>query len=266
MDWPGHRRRPRRHPRRLQQNNAHLLEIFLPQGLARENDGWKLSVRIRLMHARVRALINHSDDWDQAAWGVPLSAAHIGFATAAFSDLLLTRARQLGVHLSPAETKSFMMIRQYSGQLMGVEPALQVETEAQALRMHRIGMMCEPPPHLEAMLLANTLINSAPLLVGAREPQARRKLAAYIYRVSRALIGDEMADALRYPPSRSFGVLEIFRLRNQADRLLRRLVPGLDQRRRGGQFNQMLNVSFHQAGGLDYRLPAVLHAQRDRPE
>jgi len=110
--------------RRLQQNNAHLLKIFLPQGMARENDGWKLSVRIRLIHASVLAFLNHSDESDQAAWGVPLSAAHIGFATAAFSGLLLTRARQLGVHLSPAETQSFMMIWRYSGQHMGLEPEL----------------------------------------------------------------------------------------------------------------------------------------------
>lgn len=114
------------------------------------------------MHARVRASLNRSDEWDQPAWGVPLSAAHIGFATAAFSGLLLTRARQLGVHPSPAETQSFKMILRYSGQLMGVEPAFQVETEAQALRMHRIGLKCGPPPHLQALLLAVTVINSAP--------------------------------------------------------------------------------------------------------
>ncbi len=144
------------------------------------------------------------------------------------------------------------MIWRYSGQLMGVEPAFQVETEAQVLRMHRIGLKCEPPPHLQALLLAVTVINSAPpRLVGAREPAVRRELAAYIYRVPRALIGDEISEALRYPPIRSCGVLESFRLRNQADRLLRRLIRGMDQRRPGGQFRQMLDVSFHQAGGLD---------------
>ena len=252
--------------RRLQQNNAHLPEIFLPQGMDRENDGWKLSVRIRLMHARVRASLNRSDEWDQAAWGVPLSAAHIGFATAAFSGLLLTRARSLGVHLSPAETESFMMIRRHSGHLMGVEPAWRMATEAQALRLHRIGGMCEPPPNPEAVPLANTLINSAPLPVGAREPAARRKLAAHIHRVSRALIGHDMADALRCPPSRSFGVLATFRLRNRVDGLLRRMLPAMGQRRRAGQFSQMLDLSFHRAGGLDYRLPELLYAERDRVE
>ena len=34
--------------RRLKQNNRHMLEIFLPGGLERDGDGWKLSVRVRL--------------------------------------------------------------------------------------------------------------------------------------------------------------------------------------------------------------------------
>ena len=45
--------------RRLGQNNRHMLEIFLPGGLCRHGDGWKLSVRIRIVHARIRHLLNN---------------------------------------------------------------------------------------------------------------------------------------------------------------------------------------------------------------
>ena len=37
--------------RRLRQNNRHMVELFFPSGLRREGDGWKLSVRIRFIHA-----------------------------------------------------------------------------------------------------------------------------------------------------------------------------------------------------------------------
>ena len=37
--------------RRLKQNNRQLIEIFLPGGLHRYGDGWKLSVRVRFVHA-----------------------------------------------------------------------------------------------------------------------------------------------------------------------------------------------------------------------
>ena len=38
--------------RRLRQNNRHVLEIFMPGGLERYGDGWKLSIRLRLVHAQ----------------------------------------------------------------------------------------------------------------------------------------------------------------------------------------------------------------------
>ena len=57
--------------RRLKQNNRHMVEIFIPGGLQRAGDGWKLSVRIRLIHARVRRLLKHSGEWDEAAWVPP---------------------------------------------------------------------------------------------------------------------------------------------------------------------------------------------------
>ena len=40
--------------RRLGQNNRHMTEISLPGGMYRQGDGWKLSVRIRIIHSRVR--------------------------------------------------------------------------------------------------------------------------------------------------------------------------------------------------------------------
>ncbi len=250
--------------RRLKQNNRHLVEIFMPGGLDRQGDGWKLSVRIRLMHARVRQLLSASEEWDEAAWGTPLHAAHIGLGTATFSGLLLHRARQLGVRFTAEEAESFMLVWRYAGHLMGVPPALQAATEAEAMRLASIARICEPPPEMEAILMANSLINSAPLVAGKSEPAERRALARYIYRVSRALIGDELADQLHYPKTSRFGVLPLLRLRNRADQLMRRL-PWMDQYRRAGQFTLMLDVSFAEQGQINYRLPGALHAEKDGP-
>ncbi len=253
--------------RRLKQNNRHLSEIFLPGGLERHGEGFALSVRIRLVHARLRFMLARSAEWEASAWGTPLSAAHLGFATAAFSGLLLDRARRLGVQLTAAERESFMLVWRYSGHLMGVPPALQCATETEALQLHRIGALCEPPPDIDSIQLANGLINSAPRVAGITDPVARRRLVRKIYAVSRALIGDQLADQLRYPHSRTFGVLAAIRLRNRADRLLRRMLPALDRHRRLGQFAQMLELSFdsadHRGDESRYRMPKELHAEKD---
>lgn len=250
--------------KRLKQNNRHLSEIFLPGGLHREGEGWKLSVRIRLVHARLRLLLSRSEEWEAAAWGTPLSAAHVGFATAVFSGLLLEHVRRLGVRLSDGERESFMLVWRHAGHLMGVPPALQAATEADALRLYRVGLLCEPAPGMESVLLANALINSAPIVAGVEEPAARKALARKVYRVSRALIGDRRADELRFPAMNTFGTLAALRLRNRADGWLRARVPAWDGRRRAGQFTQMIGLSFHGEGAMTYRLPERLHAEEDR--
>ncbi|NIZ07945.1 oxygenase MpaB family protein [Pseudooceanicola sp. HF7] len=248
--------------RRLKQNNRHLVEIFMPGGLDRDGDGWKLSIRIRLVHARVRHMLDGAPDWDPD-WGLPLSSAHISYATAAFSGLLLYRARMLGVHLTPEEEESFMMIWRYSGHLMGVPEEMQCGSLDSALHLQKIGHICEPPPTLEAILLCNGLINSAPVVAGIDKPRSRKALTRYIYRVSRAMIGDEMADALNYPRMRTFGTLTTIRAKNRGEALLYRMVPKLGARNRAKQFQTMLDVSFHDPEGIGYRLPRHLHAERD---
>ena len=105
--------------RRLGQNNRHMMEIFLPGGMYRDGDGWKLSVRIRIIHARIRRLLNDSEDWNSEAWGLPISAAHLGYAISAFSARLLKHMKTLGATYSDEEYASFMAVWRYSGHLMG---------------------------------------------------------------------------------------------------------------------------------------------------
>ena len=96
--------------RRLGQNNRHMMAIFLPGGLYRDGDGWKLSVRIRIVHARLRRLLSNSEDWDTEAWGMPISAAHLGYAISAFSARLLMHMKTLGAEYNDEEYKSFMAV------------------------------------------------------------------------------------------------------------------------------------------------------------
>ena len=213
--------------RRLKQNNRHMIEIFMPDGLDRDGDGLKLSVRIRLVHAQLRHLLKNSNDWDMEAWGLPISSAHLGFAITAFSARLLMHMKNLGAVIeNEEERRSFMSVWRYSGYLMGIPETMLFRTEEDALRLFRIGGMCEPQVDYESIVMANSLINSAPLVIGIEEPTARRNLVKYIFRVSRALIGNELADELRYPPDKTVGVLPAFRIQQHYYRLIDRLFPG----------------------------------------
>ena len=59
--------------------------------------------------------------------------------------------------------------------------------------------------------IVSILLIGVPLIAGMTSPEDRRKLAGYVYRVSRGLIGRDVADRLMYPSYSSFGVVAAFR-------------------------------------------------------
>ena len=137
--------------RRLGQNNRHMMEIFLPGGLYRHGDGWKLSVRIRIVHAQIRQLLLDSDDWDYEAWGLPVSGAHLGFAVSTFSARLLQHMKTLGAKYSDEEYASFMAVWRYAGYLMGIPESILFHDADEALELYDIGHMCEPDAPIESV-------------------------------------------------------------------------------------------------------------------
>ena len=245
--------------RRLRQNNRHMVEIFFPGGLERDSDGWKLSVRIRLIHAMVRRLLDGSDDWDHEAWGTPVSAAHVGYAITAFSARLLKHLKSLGATFDDEERASFMQVWRYSGYLMGIPESILFHDEHSALELFKVGGICEPDPDFESVSLAHSLVHSAPLIAGITESEAREKLARYIFQVSRALIGAELANHLKYPRYPTPGVLWWFRMQNRYNRVMTKLFKG--RLRNENQMTALLDVSNFDETGITYRLPDHVYAE-----
>ena len=242
--------------RRLGQNNRHMIEIFLPGGLYRDGDGWKLSVRIRLVHAQLRHLLNRSEEWDTEAWGAPISAAHLGYAISAFSARLLKHMKTLGAQYNDEEYDSFMAVWRYSGYLMGIPETILFRDADEALRLWEIALTCEPDSPLESVVMAHSLVNSAPLIAGRTEPAARRELAGYVYRVSRGLIGNEFADSLMYPPFSSFGAVWWFRMQQRYGKVLSKLFP---KRRQDSNFTRFTSLLDEE--GIRYALPDHVYAE-----
>ena len=251
--------------RRLRQNNRHMVEIFLPGGLERYGEGWKLSVRVRLIHARIRYLMRNSTDWDEAAWGMPVSMAHLAFSNAAFSARLLKHMKALGASFNDEERASFMQVWRYAGHLMGIPESILFEDEADALRMFEIGGICEPKCDFESILMANALVNSASQVVGITDRAESRKLTRYVYQVSRAMIGNELADALNYPPTPTFGVLPWFRLQAQYTRFIRKVWPKHATHSNFAHFTDLFTASQYDEAGISYELPDHLYSEESLP-
>ncbi len=247
--------------RRLKQNNRHMIDIFMPHGLAIDGDGWRLSVRVRLVHAQVRRMLQDSDDWDTEAWGTPLSSAHMGYSITAFSARLLQHMKSLGASFNDEERESFLAVWRYTGHLMGIPETILFQAEDDALELYRIGRMCEPPPGWDSIIMANGLINSAPLVIGITEPDKRRQLTRYVYSVSRAMIGNDLANDLRYPKSPTFGVLQWFRMQSRYYRFIEKYLSRFSQVNNFTNFTGLLEASAFDEAGISYTLPDHHYAE-----
>ena len=243
--------------RRLQQNNRHMLEIFFPGGLQRDGDGWKLSTRIRFVHSRIRTLLANSDDWNHEAWGVPVSTAHLGYAISVFSKRLLDYSKLMGANFNKEERESVMSIWRYAGYLMGIPDTILYSNTAEADNIYKVGYVCEPPADADSIAVANTLIQAIPSVAGIADPVEREKLLALAYRLSRALIGNRLADGFQFPKYPTIGTLFAFRTKERIKRLLKG-TPLI----RAGNFTQLLQISVYDEGGLSYRMPNHAHTTK----
>lgn len=243
--------------RRLKQNGLHLIEQYLPGGVRPLGDGWRLSLRIRLVHARSRLLLMRSDEWDETRYGLPISAANLILAASAFSGRLMEHVASLGGDFTAHEREAYVHVWRYSGLLMGIPEEILFHDEASALKTFEIGRTCEPPPGLDAIIMANSLISSAPMVIGITEPAERRKLAGLAYRISRGLIGNELADSFRFPEGGRLA-LPVFRARNRLDRIVFGGLPKLGRRRDLSRFKDLLE--FADLGRMEhsYALPTAL--------
>lgn len=246
--------------RRLRQNIRQLIEIMIPGGLERHGEGWKLSVRIRLIHAQVRHHLRRSGEWDEEEFGTPIHIGHVSLAAANFSARVIEAAKRLGAEPTAEESEAFVQIWRYSAHLMGVPETILFTSESEALELCRVAIACEPQPPIEGIVMANALVNSAPVVIGIRKPRERQQLANYVYRVSRALIGDELANRLNYPPQSTRGLLFYLRTKRRLARRLRSLAPRWEAKAKVDRFTALVDNSLLRDPLISYRLPPKLYS------
>lgn len=252
--------------RRIRQNTRHFIEIMLPHALDRYNDGWKLSVRIRLVHARLRRLIRDTGMWDESVYGVPLSQAHMALASANFSATMLRYAEMLGASLNAEKRNGFMQAWRYASCLIGTPEHLLFEGDYDGtIEFGKIAHLCEPPPNDESRAIAKAVVEALPLIAREKESDWDRHDAFvdHTYRVARALLGDALADSLGFPPRRTAGLLAWMRMKRRTINASRKLGPGAAGHWRGDSFRFLLEASMLE--DLGYRLPDHLDADKSTP-
>lgn len=185
----------KRAPRRMAETASFAVAVSRPGGLRRFAEGFEITVKVRLMHAQVRRLLWRSGRWNGTEWGTPINQVYMAGTNLALSAVLLEGLERLGFRVSSDEADALLHLWRYSGYLSGVDPELLCSTRADARWLGDLIFAGEEPPDDDSRALVQALMESSylPRLEGIRW---REDIA---YGVSRALIGNRMADALGYP-------------------------------------------------------------------
>jgi hypothetical protein len=184
-------------PRRIAETSRWVAAVTAPGGMHPGAEGWRSSIRVRLVHALVRRHLRESGQWDPE-WGVPISAAG-GFATAigGFFVVPVRAMRDLGVRFSPSEREAIAHLWRWIGYVMGVPEELLPVSARQAeewvdTALPHGGTPTEDSPKLMRALLYHGLN------LGPASPVAAQLVGA----LSRRWMGQEMADELEVPGGR----------------------------------------------------------------
>ena len=215
-------------PRRYAQTLRFVIETFLPGGLRRNADGFRLAVWTRIVHARARRKILESGDWDLGASQIPLNQAHTAVGTVLFSYYVVEGMRGMGVRFSRREVEGVLLTWRYIGYLFGVNPELVYTSEQQAHRLLDVAFSLEFDPDETSRRLCRSLVAAGPAFMQIDNAWQARFFTSMAGPMSRYLLGDRLADRLGYPPAKRRMLCRCFvalvRLSERAPWLLPRAV------------------------------------------
>lgn len=134
-------------------------------GMERFGDGFKATIRVRLVHGMIRKNLLENKAWDYQRHGLPINQTDMAATNLAFSAVLILAVRLLGVSVTSQESKAVMHLWKYIGWLMGVDEKLLFDTEKSGLLGLQESLWTQSAPDWTSMQLARSL---------SLEPMSRR--------------------------------------------------------------------------------------------
>lgn len=181
-------------PKRLSETSRFVYEVCRPGGMRRFGEGFKITLRVRLMHARVRWLIERDVQWDAARWGAPINQHDMLATSMLFSQVWLDGVRKFGFQFTAEEAEDWLHLWNWCSIVMGVAPELLPFNERDAREIESFIRFTQQPPDHNSRLLVQRLMDSA-------EQQGGR-LANLGWGFLHGLIEPRLAEGLGAPKTR----------------------------------------------------------------
>jgi hypothetical protein len=185
--------------RRVNETAKFVHATIMPGSMHPHREGWQITLKVRLMHARVRRMILGTGRWDPA-WGAPINQHDMLGTSLLFSIAVLSGLRTLGVRIPIEAADAYMHLWRWSGWLSGLDPELLVTAESEGDRIVELISATQAEPDDDSRALTRALLD-APLRMAKtdRALAKAQRLFRFSTEVCRELIGDPRADALSLP-------------------------------------------------------------------
>ncbi len=206
--------------RRLNETARFVQAVSRPGGMRPFADGWQITVKVRLIHAQVRRMIDKSGKWNANAWGAPVNQHDMAGTTLLFSVAILDGLRKLGLRLTADDAEPYLHLWRWVGRVIGVDDELLPTSEHDGRRLADLIATTMGKPDQDSRDLTKALFDAA--WDGAVTPKQKRDAARRVLfgtTLCRELIGDELADALLVPRNRARFAMP----------MVRRLVSGVER-------------------------------------
>lgn len=189
--------RPEYAAKRLAETAKFVMAVSEPGGLEPGALGHQITLRVRLMHAKVRRLVLGSGLWRSEDWGHPINQHDMLATILVFSAAFLQGVGQLGVQVSSAEADAYTQLWRRVGHVIGVEQDLLPEDAYQALHWAQLIELTQGPPDDDARALVKSYFD-APLLAAktVQERQQAKGRVAFGRAVGAYLLGAPLAAQL----------------------------------------------------------------------
>jgi hypothetical protein len=213
--------------RRLNETARFVQAVVQPGGMRRWGDGFRITVKVRLMHAQVRRMILKSNRWRPELWGAPINQHDMAGTTLLFSAAVIDGLRTLGLRIDGAEAEAYMHLWRYVGWVIGVDPDVLPASEQDGFRLADLIATTMGTPDDDSRALVRALLESP----GEAAPRVPRGIIEtqidFAHGFCRGLVGDDLADELRVRRNAWRMAVPVFRRIAMRTEFLRENVPGV---------------------------------------
>ncbi|WP_067862530.1 oxygenase MpaB family protein [Nocardia shimofusensis] len=132
---------------RLIESFRYVVAAYTPGGMHRFEEGFRLTAKVRMIHAAVRHSLSRSEAWDWANWGVPINNLD-GMVTQAgqFGVKFIDAVQNSGIRYSDRELEDIFALSRYVGHVIGVPEDILHTSYEDARRKTELHTLLELPP------------------------------------------------------------------------------------------------------------------------